>query len=198
MAEVVRARRRPPGEAEARRVLPPELVALFAAMPPEDRRHGLAVVATLEAGGWRDDILLAAALLHDVGKAGAGVGILHRTARVLLRGIGPLWRRVAGCPTGWRRPFWVVAHHPERGAVWIEARGGPQQVADLVRYHEAKAPGEWGPDMKAWHAALAAADRGYPGRVARRGQRDALSLGAAASDPSGAAHQEMGSHDQGA
>ena len=168
---------------------------LFPAMPPEDRRHGLAVVATLEAAGWRDQPLLAAALLHDVGKAGGGVGVVPRTARVLLRGMRPLWGRLAGSPTGWRRPFWVVAHHPERGAVWIEARGGSGQVADLVRYHEAKAPADWGPDMKAWHSALAAADRGHLGTGAAARSHGDIPPRRAASAPGPGPRQEAEGHD---
>lgn len=150
--------------APARRILPDPLYELFLRMPPEDRRHGLEVLARLEADPAvtpaSDGPLLQAALLHDLGKAEAGVRIEHRIARVLARAIAPrLWRWLSGWPTGWRRPLWAVAHHPERGAVWAETAGAPPAVVELIRRHELPAPPEWrGLDLARWHAALAAAD----------------------------------------
>ena len=150
--------------APARPVLSPQLFALFERMPPEDRRHGLDVLGRLQAehdlAAESDAPLLEAALLHDVGKAEAGVGLPHRIARVVLRPTVPwLWRWLSGWPTGWRRPFWAVAHHPERGAIWVETEGGDTALVELIRFHEAPAPARWsGLDLERWHAALTAAD----------------------------------------
>ncbi len=150
--------------APARLVLPDRLFELFLRMPPEDRRHGLDVLDRLESDPAiardSDGPLLAAALLHDLGKAEAGVAIRHRIARVLLRPTLPgLWRWLSGWPTGWRRPFWAVAHHPERGAIWVETAGGDPALVELIRHHEREAPPAWrGLDLARWHAALAAAD----------------------------------------
>lgn len=154
------ARRRTIDPAPARAVLPPALLALFERMSAEDRQHGLDVLGRLRAAGATSPALLQAGLLHDLGKAEAGVGLPHRVARVLLRRtVPPLWRWLAGRPTGWRRPFWAVANHPERGAVWIETEGAAPDVVALVRYHEREAPAEWrGTAMAEWHAALCAAD----------------------------------------
>ena len=169
----LKARRGAPDEGQdgrARAVLPPALFDLFAQMPPEDRRHGLAILAALEAAGAdrsRDVSLLQAALLHDVGKAGAGVGLMHRVARVLLMRLGPaIWRRLADSPTGWRRPFWVLANHPARGAVWVGTQGGSEELVALIRYHEVPAPADWaggsldgaGGSLADWHARLQTAD----------------------------------------
>jgi hypothetical protein len=158
--EAIGARRSPPDLGPARRVLPPPLFALFERMPAEDRRHGLQAMAALEAQGQVDTTLLQAALLHDVGKAEAGVGLAHRVARVLLRRAAPpLWRWLSGWPTGWRRPFWAVANHPARGAVWVETQGGSDALVALIRYHESDPPVDWaGTDLARWHAALAAVD----------------------------------------
>lgn len=148
----------------ARRVLPDALFELFLRMPPEDRRHGLDVLSRLESDPAiapdADQPLLAAALLHDLGKAEAGVEIRHRITRVLLRRTLPaVWRRLSGWPTGWRRPFWAVAHHPERGAIWVETAGGDPALVELIRYHEREAPADWhGLDLARWHRALTAAD----------------------------------------
>jgi hypothetical protein len=162
VAQLLAARRRPPDTTPARRLLPPELFALFEAMPPEDQRHGLTVLARLEAAGERDPVVLQAALLHDVGKAKAGVGLVHRVLRVLLRrSAPPLWRWLSGWPTGWRRPFWAVANHPERGAVWVETQGGGGELVALIRYHERSAlPVGAPPEQVLRHAALARADAG--------------------------------------
>ena len=154
------ARRLPPDDGPAAEVLPVDLLALFRQMPPEDRRHALRVLADLRSRGAVAPELLQAGLLHDLGKAGAGVGLIHRVARVVLRRrVPPLWRWLIACPTGWRRPFWVVAHHPERGAVWVETAGAAPEVAALVRHHEQRAPAEWsGTPLAGWHAELAWAD----------------------------------------
>ncbi len=154
------ARRRAQDDAPARRVLPPALFTLFEQMPPEDRRHALTVLADLEARGETDPILLQAGLLHDVGKAGAGVGLAHRVARVLVRPLIPgLWRWLTAAPTGRRRPFWVVAYHAERGAVWVESQGADPALVALIRQHERPLPPAWaGTPMARRHAALAWAD----------------------------------------
>jgi hypothetical protein len=133
---------------------------VFDAMPVEDRSHGLAVLAALEDQGETDRALLEAALLHDAGKAMARVRIAHRVARVLLASSAPrLWGWLSARPTGWRRPFWVVANHPERGAVWVASRGGEPDLVALIRHHESPAPGGWADtDLGRWHASLAAVD----------------------------------------
>lgn len=129
-------------------------------MPLEDQRHGLAVLMLLRQRGETAPVLLQAGLLHDVGKAAAGVCLHHRIARVLLRGsMPPLWRWLCAKPTGWRRPFWVVANHPERGAVWVASQGGAAELVALIRHHERRPPEAWtGSDLAAWHAALSWAD----------------------------------------
>ncbi|MCB0216776.1 MAG: hypothetical protein KDH92_09090 [Chloroflexi bacterium] len=154
------ARRDPPDDGPARALLPPPLFDAFRQMPAEDRRHVLTVLADLRDRGESDPALLQAALLHDLGKAGAGVGLIHRVARVLLWRAWPrAWAWLSARPTGWRRPFWVVARHPERGALWVEALGGSPELVALIRHHEAPAPAAWqGQDLARWHAALAWAD----------------------------------------
>jgi hypothetical protein len=154
------ARRHRPDTAAAEAVLPAPLFGLFLRMTPEDQRHGLAVLALVQGRGGTAEPLLQAALLHDLGKSEAGVGLQHRVGRVLLRRrVRPLWRWLSACPTGWRRPYWVMANHPARGAVWVETAGGSADLAALIRYHEARPPSEWaGRPLLQWHEALAWAD----------------------------------------
>jgi hypothetical protein len=160
VAELFAARVRPPEAAAAREVLDPALYSAFEQMPPEDRHHGLEMLAAVRDAGVDAPPLLAAALLHDVGKANAGVGLWPRVLRVLLAGTVPgLWNRLASSPTGWRRPFWVVANHPERGAVWVASLGGSPELVDLIRHHESDAPAAWPAPLRQWHAILAAADK---------------------------------------
>jgi hypothetical protein len=165
--EWLRARRTPPEAEEALALLPRTLAELFHGMPPEDRRHGLTMLSAVRdtvhvegaSGADPDGALLQAALLHDVGKAKAGVGLVHRIARVALQGALPgVWAWLCNSPTGWKRPFWAVANHPARGAVWIDTAGGSPDLVALVRYHESDPPDDWPPRLTRWHAMLSAAD----------------------------------------
>lgn len=64
-------------------ILPIAAAAAFRALPKADQQHALRVYHRCIACGETDADLLAAALLHDIGKY-PGVGITQRTARVLL------------------------------------------------------------------------------------------------------------------
>ncbi len=154
------ARHLPPDDRAAAEVLPPHLLALFRRMPPEDRLHGLEMLALLRAAGHSDAILLQAGLLHDFGKADSPVGIRHRILRVLLAGyVPPLWRWLCGTPSGWRKAFFVVAQHPEIGAQRLAAAGADVELVELVRCHESPAPPHWANTPQGErHAALTALD----------------------------------------
>src|SRR5256885_16489165 len=69
--------------------LPAAALALFKTMSPADQRHSLRVCRGLQAHGCRDRDLLAAALLHDVGKAGGRVPFWGRPAIVLGKKLAP-------------------------------------------------------------------------------------------------------------
>lgn len=145
--------------AAAGELLPPEGVDLFGGLPAYDRRHALSVMHTLLEQGHNDPDLLAAALLHDVGKTGSPAGRLrlgHRVLMVLIGALAPGWiDRLAHEGNGsWRQAFFVQAHHAELGAELALKVGCTQVTAELIRQHEADAvPGQ---DPRA--AALRAAD----------------------------------------
>jgi hypothetical protein len=129
---------RPPDAAQVASILPPAALDLFAQMPPNDRRHGLAVMAALQATGHDDPDLLAAALLHDVGKAGA-LRLWHRVAVVLLRAAWPplLERLAQDDAPGWRYAFYVQRHHAQQGRQLALVAGCSPRTAELIARHEA-------------------------------------------------------------
>jgi len=124
-------------------VLPsPAQQHLFGQMPPNDRRHGLAVARTLRQAGHDHPALLQAGLLHDVGKS-LGQPIIHRVLIVLCEAYWPaaLRRLSAPGPTGWwRRPFVIHAEHPAMGAAWARASGCEPLAVSLIARHQDKLP----------------------------------------------------------
>jgi putative nucleotidyltransferase with HDIG domain len=124
-----------------KQALPPQAVALFLAMPGYDREHALAVFQALRAAGHDEPELLAAALLHDVGKSGSGVArirIWHRVATVLLRAFWPgaMERIAQDRPGCWRRPFLVQQQHATLGAELARTAGCSPGAVELIRRHE--------------------------------------------------------------
>ena len=110
-------------------------------MPRHDRQHALNVVRALQQRGRNEPELLAAALLHDAGKAaprGGRVRIGHRVAVVLMRAFWPalLERLAREDAAGWRQPFYVQQHHAAIGAQWAQEAGCSPVTVDLIRHHE--------------------------------------------------------------
>lgn len=154
------AARRAPGDlCAAAEVLPAAGLELFCALGPGDQRHALQVWRTLRAEGPCPPSLAQAALLHDVGKAGSGLTLVHRSLCVVLDALAPgALRRLAGPGArSWRAPFHAYLYHAEIGARrCAEAGCGPLTVF-LVGHHDAGAlPKDVPP---AWQAALAALRR---------------------------------------
>lgn len=120
------------------RILTPEARTLFRCQAIQDQRHGLAVYHALRRAGHTDAHLLAAALLHDVGKATARLPAWQRAAIVLLERFTPrlLAHLGGGEAQGWRRPFVVHAQHPEVGARWAQEAGCSPLAVALIRRHQ--------------------------------------------------------------
>jgi hypothetical protein len=104
-------------------------------MDPAARRHHLAVYRRLRAQGCDNSEVLAAALLHDIGKG--RVSPLDRTAYVLASRIGPGFVRwLAGDGRrGWRA-LYRLAHHPALGAALVQAAGGSARLVWLIAHHQ--------------------------------------------------------------
>ena len=135
-------------------VLTPASLALFRSMAIQDQRHCLDVYTTLRQAGHTNQDLLAAALLHDVGKAAARLPAWQRAIIVLLEHFAPRllvhWSEketqdqtlslpkghALSLPKGWRRPFAAHARHPEVGARWAQEAGCSPLTAALIRRHQ--------------------------------------------------------------
>ncbi len=133
--------------------------ALWHRMGRGDRAHALRVWRALRADPRLPREVAAAALLHDVGKAGSGLTLAHRAAIILLGALRPTWLVQLECSeAGWREPFSRQAHHAERGAVLCSAAGSHPTTVALVRWHGTLAPPELAPALLPWLAALQQAD----------------------------------------
>ena len=118
-------------------LLPPAARALFATMSPGDQSHCLNVYHALQRQGCADRDLLAAALLHDVGKGGGRVRFWMRPVIVLMRALAPgvlQWLAAAPYPF-WRRPFYAAWHHAEIGADLAAKTGLSERAVLLIRVH---------------------------------------------------------------
>lgn len=138
-----------PADARAvRELLSPAELSLFVRMEPRDRRHSLLVMRRLEREGvpalhgssttgaaspaHRE--LLAAALLHDIGKGRQA--LWHRVLYVLVRGVSPpLLGRVMREGRGWRGGLWRLRHHARIGGALLREAGSAPRVVELVEWH---------------------------------------------------------------
>jgi putative nucleotidyltransferase with HDIG domain len=123
---------------EADEMLPPGARELFGKMSVPDQRHSLNVMRTLQRAGHTEADLLAAALLHDVGKSAAQIRSWHRATLVLSKRFAPglLAWLTHGEPHGWRRPFVIHRQHVEIGAQWAAQAGCSPLTVSLIRRHQ--------------------------------------------------------------
>ena len=128
-----------------RDVLSDEEFRLWSRMYGPDRRHSAAVAREVQRrlGHEATAPVLAAALLHDVGKIDAGLGTWGRV-------VATLSAKVAGADTarlwikssGFTRKVGLYLHHPEIGADMLELAGSdPLTVAWTAEHH--RPPDEW-------------------------------------------------------
>lgn len=132
--------RRPASVDESlRALLQPAEFGLLRGLSTADRAHHLSVYRRLVRHGVSDRELLTAALLHDVGKASGNmkVGLVHRTVAVIVASVAPNAVRKIADPDGrrWRRIFWLIIAHPERGASMARSIGCSERVCWLIAHH---------------------------------------------------------------
>lgn len=139
--------------------LPPALRPLYNGMSRAEQSHSLAVLRALLQQGQTDPDLLAAALLHDVGKTRSPLRMFDRVLVVLTQRLAPAatqaWSKAA--PRGWRRPFVVAAQHAEWGGEILEQADASPRLVGMVRQHHAPPP-PCGAEVDRMLAALQTAD----------------------------------------
>jgi putative nucleotidyltransferase with HDIG domain len=126
--------------AEIAGLLTPSENNLFDHFSLADQQHSYRVLRALMDAGYNHPDLLAAALLHDIGKTRYPLSVWDR---ILIVVGGTLFPRHAigwgnGPFDGWRRPFVVRARHPAWGAEMAAAAGSQARVVELIRRHQDK------------------------------------------------------------
>lgn len=134
------------GEAWARNWLTPAEADLWARQSNADRRHAIevahetaALLGDADGAGVAREVL-AAALLHDVGKAEAGLGTFGRVAATLAamavgRDRVAAWDREDGAVGGWRTRAGRYVTHDRRGARLLAGAGSDRFVVTWAREH---------------------------------------------------------------
>ena len=129
---------------EVARWLPASALPLFKTMSNADQQHSLRVCRGLQARGCTEGDLLAAALLHDVGKAEGRVPFWTRPAIVLGKRFAPwLLHRLALPPSlfeeryvpRWRRSLSYAWWHADVGADLAAAAGLSERAVLYIRTH---------------------------------------------------------------
>ena len=157
----------PADEAWARHWLVPGEEVLWARMSGPDRRHAVGVARRTVAqlggaggavgGAGADRPVLAAALLHDVGKVAAGLGTLRRVVATLLGRGADRERALAWSNAGgFRRRVGLYLRHGELGGDMLALAGSDPLTVAWAREHHLPAE-RWTVDPTVG-AALAAAD----------------------------------------
>jgi hypothetical protein len=123
-------------------ILSAQEAVLWRRMARADRRHSVTVArrveTTLSATEHADDARwAAAALLHDLGKLDADLGVPLRVLATLVARIGG-YERVAGWTRsrGLRRRFALYVRHPELGATRLALAGSAPEVVTWARMHQ--------------------------------------------------------------
>ncbi len=127
-------------------MLNPAARAWFHSLPRDLQWHGLRVMHDLRRAGVERSDVLAAALLHDAGKAEGVNGPLVRAFIVLARKLSPGWYRRQQLDyrsaRGLARMVAIARQHPAIAAERAAACGCDPVTVDLIRYHQDYARGE--------------------------------------------------------
>jgi putative nucleotidyltransferase with HDIG domain len=140
--ESLHARPTAPDLALAQGVLAPPLMALFLRLQPSEQAHSLRILCLLLEQGENHPDLLAAALLHDVGKSRYPLYVWERVVIVLGKAVLPKQARRWGQaqPRGWQRPFVIAEQHPVWGAEMAGQAGASPLTVSLIRNHQEAPP----------------------------------------------------------
>lgn len=129
--DVASARPLTPSEQSAvRSWLTPELAGIFLAQQSADQRHGYHAALVVVADGGQDRDTIVAALLHDVGKRQARLGVVGRSlaSLMILTGL-PLSNRMR-----------AYRDHGLNGAGELARLGAPSLAIDFAMHHHGRRP----------------------------------------------------------
>jgi HD domain len=140
--------------------LTPAQISLFRQIQPSEQVHAYQIFMHLINAGQTNPDLMAAALLHDVGKIRYPLSIFDRVLTVLgkriFRDASKRW--AAGTPHGLRMPFVVAERHAEWGAALASQAGATSRTVELIRHHHDLHLPDPGSQTRLLLAALQAAD----------------------------------------
>lgn len=119
--------------------LTPELAQVFFEQGAADQRHGYHAALVVVAAGRSSDEVLVAALLHDVGKRHARLGVLGRSLASLMI--------LFGLPLGDRMR--AYRDHGLNGAGEMARLGAPSLAIDFAMHHHGTRPPTI--DPATWH-----------------------------------------------
>ncbi len=115
--------------------------SLWARLGPRDRRHLVGVARRVEAAldgtpHSGDPRWIAAALLHDVGKVDAQLGVPGRVVATVAGGVAPRRSRAWAVRPGFRGRIGRYLLHPGIGAGLVRGVGGRAEVALWAEVHQ--------------------------------------------------------------
>ena len=124
--------------AHVQAILPPALFEIFCLMLPFEQAHAIRVYQAVRQQGCTEPDLLAAALLHDVGKARVHLRPWERVLYVLGEALLPEQadRWGDGEPKGLLRGFVVREQHAAWGAEMAQAAGASERLVRLIARHQ--------------------------------------------------------------
>jgi hypothetical protein len=117
--------------------LTPTQSEIFFEQPAADQRHGLYAAGVVVASDRGDQTAVTAALLHDVGKRRAGLGVIGRSVASLLILLGlPMTRRMIR-----------YRDHGASGADELSSLDCDSLVVEFTRHHHDSRPNGFPPDL---------------------------------------------------
>jgi len=123
--------------------LPEDQLLLFLSQSEADQRHAVMAARLLLGAGYASSDLIAAALLHDVGKRGAHFTPWHRTIIAVLEAA---WPGLLHWLSRWQahrsfRPFALHEVHCQEGATLAAEAGASLRTVELIKAHHQHSPG---------------------------------------------------------